>query len=72
MFKNIWFKKWKSYFKYREGTNYMCKKVYHPFYGESILTADKNKKIKLWTINKIDNINEKYINNISENESIKE
>jgi len=48
------------------------KKFYHPFYGESILTADNNKKIKLWTINKKEDINEKYINKISENESNKE
>ena len=36
------------------------------------MTADENKKIKLWTINKIDNIIEKYMNNILENESNKE
>ena len=26
------------------------KKIYHPIYGESLLTADRGKKIKLWII----------------------
>jgi WD40 repeat protein len=41
------------------------KKFYHPFYGESILTADNNNKIKLWITYKEDkeeDINEKNNN----------
>ena len=55
----------------KESIKYV-KKFYHPFYGESILTANSINQIKLWIINKEEDIDEKYINKISENESYKE